>query len=472
MKDLELVQAYHRQGSETAFAELARRHVNLVYSAALRHVGTAAHAEEITQAVFIILARKAGQLRSDAVLESWLYETARLTSSSFLRGERRRQIREQEAYMQSTLNPSEPPVWDQIQPLLDDALSHLGKKDRDAVILRYFGEKSLCEVAAALNVTEAAAQSRVHRALEKLRKIFAKRGVTLTATVIAGAVSANSVQAAPAALIKNVTAVAIVKGSIATASTLTLVKGVLNLMAWAKAKSATLIGTGILVSCGLFYYSWQVPEANSAVLSDTNPQVKIVPTRFPDGLGSGVGVNDKNLGISLHFLTIIERAYGLFDDLKIVIKTKLPDGKYDYIANLPSGSGKALQQEITRQFGIIGRYEAQPKDVLVLKLSNATALKLTPRIHGSDKAGNWTEGHLWRWSGQPSYMLADSLEGFFQIPIIDETGLTNLQDFNFDINWDFKSRDPEKMKQALNEIGLELVTTNMPIEMLVVEKVK
>jgi RNA polymerase sigma factor (sigma-70 family) len=248
MKDLELVQAYHRQGSETAFAELVRRHVNLVYSAALRHVGTAAHAEEITQAVFIILARKAGQLRSDAVLESWLYETARLTSSSFLRGERRRQIREQEAYMQSTLNPSEPSVWDQIQPLLDDALSHLGKKDRDAVILRYFGEKSLGEVAAALNVTEAAAQSRVHRALEKLRKIFAKRGVTLTATVIAGAVSANSVQAAPVGLALKISAGAVAKGAAAGTSTLTLIKGALKLMAWTKAKTAIIVGAAILLT--------------------------------------------------------------------------------------------------------------------------------------------------------------------------------------------------------------------------------
>src|SRR5437762_7085762 len=106
VSDMKLVRDYSREGSEVAFAELVRRHINLVYSAAFRHVGIAAHAEEITQAVFIILAHKASSLRPDTVLEGWLYETARLTSLSFLRGERRRQFREQEAYVQSTLHES------------------------------------------------------------------------------------------------------------------------------------------------------------------------------------------------------------------------------------------------------------------------------------------------------------------------------------------------------------------------------
>lgn len=169
VSDMELLQNYDRQGSEDSFAELVRRHINLVYSAALRHVGNTAHAEEVTQAVFVILARKAAGLRPDTLLEGWLYETTRLTSSSFRRGERRRQFREQEAYMQSTLDEShDVSIWNQMSPLLDEALSRLGKKDRDAVVLRFFKEKHLEEVAAAMNVTEAAAQRRVHRALEKL----------------------------------------------------------------------------------------------------------------------------------------------------------------------------------------------------------------------------------------------------------------------------------------------------------------
>jgi RNA polymerase sigma factor (sigma-70 family) len=249
--DMELVQNYNQQGSEEAFAELVRRHIGLVYSAALRRVGIPAQAEEITQAVFIILARKAASLRPDTVLEGWLYETTRLTSLSFLRRERRRQLHEQEAYMQSTLRESgETFAWQQLAPLLDEAMSRLGKKDRDAVILRFFKQKNLGEVAAALKVTEAAAQRRVLRALDKLQRYFSKRGVTSTTAIIAGAVSAFSVQAAPAALAKSVTAVAVAKGVAASGSTLALMKGTLKLMAWAKAKTVVVVGVGILLAAG------------------------------------------------------------------------------------------------------------------------------------------------------------------------------------------------------------------------------
>jgi RNA polymerase sigma factor (sigma-70 family) len=249
--DMELVRDYEQQGSEAAFAALVQRHIGLVYSVALRHVGIAAHAEEITQAVFVILARKAAGLRADTILEGWLHETTRLTALSFLRGERRRQFREQEAYMQSTLQENhDAETWNQLAPLLDEAVSRLGKKDRDAVMLRFFKDKNLREVAAALNVNEAAAQRRVHRAVEKLRGFFTKRGVALSSVAITGAISANSVQAAPVALAKSVTAVAIVKGSIATASTLTLVKGTMKMMTWIKIKFALGVCAVALIAGG------------------------------------------------------------------------------------------------------------------------------------------------------------------------------------------------------------------------------
>jgi RNA polymerase sigma factor (sigma-70 family) len=249
--DMELLRDYDRQGSEAAFAALVQRHINLVYSVALRHVGIAAHAEEITQAVFVILARKAASLRPDTILEGWLHETTRLTALSFLRGERRRQFREQEAYMQSTLQESaDASTWNQLAPLLDEAMSRLGKKDRDAVMLRFFKEKNLREVATALKVNEAAAQRRVHRAVEKLRRFFTKRGVVLPAAVLTAAISANSVHAAPVALAKSVTAVAIAKGAAASGSTLTLIKGALKIMAWTKVKTAIVVGVAVVLAAG------------------------------------------------------------------------------------------------------------------------------------------------------------------------------------------------------------------------------
>lgn len=249
--DMELLQDYARRGADDAFATVVQRQVNLVYSAAFRHTGVAAHAEEITQAVFVILAQKAAALRPDTILEAWLCETTRLTSLRFLRGERRRQRREQEAGMQSTLNePNDPALWTQLAPLLDDALARLGRKDREAVVLRFFKDQSLGEVAAAMNVTEAAAQSRVHRAVEKLRKMFAQRGVVLTAAAIAGTVTANSVQAAPAGLAGAISAVAAAKGAAAGGSTLTLVKGALKVMAWTKVKTTVVVGAVLLLAAG------------------------------------------------------------------------------------------------------------------------------------------------------------------------------------------------------------------------------
>jgi len=249
--DIELLRNYTRQGADDAFAELVRRHIHLVYSAALRHAGIAAHAEEITQAVFVILAQKAGRLREGIILEAWLYQTTRFTALSFLRGERRRQLREQEAYMQSRLQQTGNfPVWNELAPLLDEAMSRLVEKDREVILLRFFKEKKLDEVAAAMNITSAAAQSRVHRALEKLRIYFSKRGVNSTAETIAGTISANSVQVAPVTLAKTVTAVALAKGATASISTPTLIKGALKIMAWTKAKTAVVAGLAIILAAG------------------------------------------------------------------------------------------------------------------------------------------------------------------------------------------------------------------------------
>jgi RNA polymerase sigma factor (sigma-70 family) len=249
--DIALLKQYADENSESAFAELVTRYVNLVYSAALRSGGNAHAAEEITQAVFIILAGKANQLSRHAVLSGWLYQTARLTAANYLRTEFRRQNREQEAYMQAILNEPDSEAWRQIAPLLDDAMGWLGEKDRNAIVLRFFENKNLSEVGAALGASEDAAKMRVNRALEKLRKFFTKRGVTSTTAIIAGVVSANSVQAAPVALAKTISAVAVAKGAAAGGSTLTLVKGALKIMAWTKAKTAIVAGAAVLLAGGV-----------------------------------------------------------------------------------------------------------------------------------------------------------------------------------------------------------------------------
>src|SRR5271156_2934796 len=189
LDDHELLAQYAqgpREHSEAAFAALAERHVNLVYSTTLRSVGNAHAAQEIAQAVFIILANKDGKLSHRVVLSGWLYQTTRLTAANFLRGEIRRQQREQEAFMQSTLQePADDLAWRQITPLLDEALGKLGECDRNAIVLRFFENKNLREVGVAAGTSEDAAKMRVNRALEKLRKIFGKRGAVFSAGAIA-----------------------------------------------------------------------------------------------------------------------------------------------------------------------------------------------------------------------------------------------------------------------------------------------
>ncbi len=247
--DMDLVRQYARCKSEEAFATLVSRHVNLVYSVALRQVRDAHLAEEIAQTVFIILARRAGSLTSKTVVSGWLYRTARYASAKALTMQRRRQHREQEAYMRAQLNETESNAWMQIEPVLDTAMAQLGEKDHNAVVLRFFEGRDFKDISATLGTTEAGAKMRVNRALEKLRRFFTTRGLTFSAAAIAGAISANSVQAAPIGLATSVTAAA-VKGTAVTTSTLTLIKTTLKIMAWTKLKTAVVVGAIAIIAAG------------------------------------------------------------------------------------------------------------------------------------------------------------------------------------------------------------------------------
>jgi RNA polymerase sigma factor (sigma-70 family) len=293
--DIALLRDYARNNSEEAFAALVSRHVNLVYSVALRSVRDAHLAGEITQAVFIILARKADSLGDKTILPGWLCRTARYASANALTIQRRRQHREQEAYMQSTLNEAEPmheENWNQIAPLLDGAMEKLGQKDHDALVLRFFENKTFAEVGATLGASENAAKMRVNRALEKLRKIFTKRGVSSTTAIIAGTISANSVQAAPVALAKSVTAVAIVKGSIATASTLTLVKGTMKMMMWMKLKFTIGVAAAVLIVGGVATVAFSDGTNKSETTnSDSQPSELIVPGQSVGKVHDGMTIN-------------------------------------------------------------------------------------------------------------------------------------------------------------------------------------
>jgi RNA polymerase sigma factor (sigma-70 family) len=224
--DLQLLHAYAEHRSEPAFAELVRRHVDLVHSAAVRMVCDSHLAQDVTQGVFVALAKNAGQLTNRPVLSGWLHRTAQNIAAQTVRSEVRRRVREQEAAAMNELLATEPDVaWEQIAPHLDAALGELGEVDRDALLLRYFERKSAREIAQILGVSDEAAQKRVSRAVERLREFFAQRGITVGAGGLVVILTANVVQAAPLGLGAAITTTAALAGTtIVTTTTATAIK--------------------------------------------------------------------------------------------------------------------------------------------------------------------------------------------------------------------------------------------------------
>lgn len=206
--DFELLREFVRKGDQTAFADLVRRHLDLVYATALRKVEDAGAAQEVAQNVFGALARKAWRFAPDDSLPAWLYKTTLLEAREWLRGELRRRRREQTAAELGTTmkTPDEQTAFRALVPLLDEALLSLREKDRTALLLRFYESQSLREVGAALGTSEDTAQKRVAGALEKLSQFFQRRGFK-TATAAAAAATlqhtASSASAATATLVAN-----------------------------------------------------------------------------------------------------------------------------------------------------------------------------------------------------------------------------------------------------------------------------
>ena len=249
--DAELLSRYAADQSEDAFAELTRRHVDLVHSAALRLMNGDLHAaQDVTQQVFTEVARQAKRLARHPALVGWLYTTTRLMALRMNRTEQRRQAREQEANMMNELlHDDTPPVdWNRLRTVIEDAMHELDDQDRHAVLLRYFQNKTLNEVGAELNLTENAARMRVDRALDKLRGKLARHGITTTAAALAAVVAANAVQAAPAGLAATISAAA-VAGSAVQASTLIVATKTIAMTTLQKtivaAALAAAVGTGV-----------------------------------------------------------------------------------------------------------------------------------------------------------------------------------------------------------------------------------
>ena len=482
MDDFDLLVEYGGRGSEAAFAALTERYVRLVYSAALRQVRDPHQAEEVTQVVFVLLARKAHTFRKGVILSAWLLRATRFTCANLLVSQYRRIWREQQAVqMQST--PDDHSSWEHIAPLLDEAMFRLSAQDRNVLALRFFEQKSLEEVGVALGIGTAAAQKRVWRAVDKLRQYFSRRGAAFSAATITAALAAHAIHGVPSGLAATVAAAGALKGAAATSSTATLLKGTLKLMAWTKAKTALVAGVVVLLAGGTAtvtvnrihqqqHYPWQVPGFNGGVLNEAPPQLAILPSKLSSGAWGNM--RTKMMGTGVPAQTVVEAAFSdrSRGSLQTVLTTELPRGRFDYIASLPAGNAEGLREEVKRKFGVVARNETRVTNVLVLTLKNADAPALKPGTSpgGSSKSSPGEYSAV----NQPLSSLAGFLSGTLKTPVIDRTG--DARPYDIHLKWDatdWQHPNLDALTQALLEqLGLELVPATEPIAMLIIEKAK
>jgi len=242
--DRSLLSQYAQRRSDEAFATLVNRHLNLVYSVALRQVRSPQLAQEVAQSVFTDLARNAGALKPDTVLTAWLYRVAYRTAIDIVRHESRRHAREQIAMDMAAMSTASS-EWTRIEPLLDEAMEALDESDRTAILLRYFDNKSLREIGDTLGISEDAAQKRVGRALDRLRELFSKRGAVVGAAGLGVVISAHAVQAAPVGLAATISAAATVAGTTAVAITTTTITKAITMTLLQKTIVAAAIAAGV-----------------------------------------------------------------------------------------------------------------------------------------------------------------------------------------------------------------------------------
>jgi uncharacterized protein (TIGR03435 family) len=499
LDDLALLREYATRQSENAFATLVAWRVDFVYSAALRQVRDPHLAEEVTQAVFIILAQKAGKISDKTILAGWLFKTTRFAAIAQIRATVRHSRQQKEWHMQTELESTRPdPLWEQMSPLLDDALASLGEADRQAVLLRFFENKSLAEIGDALGASEDTARKRVARALEKLHRYFNKHGVGSTTAILAGAMSANAVQAAPVGLVKTVSTVAIVKGAAASTSTLPLIHGAMKIMAWSKTKTAIFIAASALLTAGTIAITvkevqnhraeeWESESFNTnivRILNATPPLVEILPTKFPlaKGWAFSGGVRDQKfacVGRTLKQIFYEANTSDLPSD-RLIFPDDLPTNKYDVLFNLPANSRQALQEKIAEQFNLIPKVETVETNVLLLQVVNPYARGLKPHTRKPSMPSWYIENgtSLFTWDNMTLNGLAGFLEMYLAVPVIDKTGISAHFDIRLKLDMEQLPPDWKDHKisdfapELLDQLGLELVPTRQPVEMLVVQKAR
>ena len=265
LSDIELLDAYATQRSEDAFRELVVRHIDLIYSAAMRQLRNPHLAQEATQSAFIALAGKARQLRRTTVIAGWLHRAVHFAALNLQRGEVRRKHWEEEVASLNVADDADHVFQEFALPHVDGALAELSESDRDAVILRFLKQQSFRDLAQTLGTSEEAAKKRVSRALDKLRGLLAQRGVTVSSAALAGGLSQLPVTGAPPSMSSTVAALAV--SSAPSATTIGALLGT------AKARVAVGAAAVILVAAALLLWPWPFNQNTTAAANAMNPSI-------------------------------------------------------------------------------------------------------------------------------------------------------------------------------------------------------
>jgi RNA polymerase sigma factor (sigma-70 family) len=241
--DSELLEKFKREKSDDAFGQLVSRYVDLVYAAAMRQVRDPHVAQDVTQAAFIVLAKRASAVSADR-LAGWLLTTTRFCAKDAIKKQIRRTHYEREAAaMKALVTTSQDASETEIAAALDEAMSRLRTRESTAVALRYLQNRPMNEVATALGVSVDAAQKIVSRSLVKLRKLLGHKGITLSSVaVLSAALSHFSAPSASAAVVTSVTQ--------ASAQSLFIAKGAINMMFWTRMKLAAMVGATVVLAGG------------------------------------------------------------------------------------------------------------------------------------------------------------------------------------------------------------------------------
>ncbi len=284
MDDWQLLRRFIEHNSQEAFASLTKRYLGLVYSVCRRELDDAETAEDVTQAVFLILARKAPTLRRHVVLSGWLFQTARFAAKNArIQTQRRAAYEQKAAEAMQQQSEKEDAAWAEIEPLLNQSLAALKEGERQCVLLRFFQGLSFAEAGAALGLSEEAARKRVTRALEKMRAFFGKEGVVIPGLALAALLTAHAAKAVPT--ICQASIAAITSGVLAGHLPLSLTgshvhqfsEGALKAMKIAQLKIAASVALAVLLGVSTTY----VVARNTALKAERSAALKAQAQAIP-----------------------------------------------------------------------------------------------------------------------------------------------------------------------------------------------